>query len=424
MNQVNTVAVKMSLILTDMQMVQRKSNEKMILYALLQEEEMMEIEQAVAASTTPRVTTPNLSSVRTFFPSPSRQPLQQSYAHAAIFPRGVKASVQTGGIVISQNLISNAEYEVSSSGTRHHLATSPHVNARVPLGKGLSDAIPSPDSAIHSVYYSPSQSPNQSRQISGLSSPFSLQTSSSSLSRNNSDASQYGSSSITSLPSSVSITNSPISPPSHQYSPTHSPIQTQHSSGGGNHLPILHALPGAGHGQQYQVNHHPPHPPSTLPSSPLPPSITTSRHLPLPPSAFHGVILTNRNDEPNQHQASLEYAEATNNYHQEMMDEKPPGLSSAAQPGISRQQLINRYGLRKLYFKYFSLQMHQCIHEYKHNYQLDFVCFSVLVQFVATRYLVSIMAFSLVKAARASLNGLFKTRRIMSALEVPNVLYQ
>merc|ERR1719330_225155 len=51
---------------------------------------------------------------------------------------------------------------------------------------------PSPDSAIHSASgcsYSPSQSPVQSRQLSGVSSPFSL----ASLSRNNSDASQHGS---------------------------------------------------------------------------------------------------------------------------------------------------------------------------------------------------------------------------------------
>ena len=78
----------------------------------------------------------------------------------------------------------------------------------------------------------------QSRiQISGLSSPFSSRTTpASSLSRTNSDASQYGSASMTSLPTSVSATSvSPISP-SQQYSPTNSPNQTRHPSGGsGSH---------------------------------------------------------------------------------------------------------------------------------------------------------------------------------------------
>ena len=51
---------------------------------------------------------------------------------------------------------------------------------------------PSPDSAIHSAYYSPTASPGQSRHRSGsgLSSPYSHRASPS-LSRNNSDASQY-----------------------------------------------------------------------------------------------------------------------------------------------------------------------------------------------------------------------------------------
>ena len=71
---------------------------------------------------------------------------------------------------------------------------------------------PSPDSAIHSAsgYYSPSQSPVQSRQVSGLSSPFSL----ASLSRNNSDASQHGS------PNTL-----------HLSSPHDSPVQVRHNVG-------------------------------------------------------------------------------------------------------------------------------------------------------------------------------------------------
>ena len=72
---------------------------------------------------------------------------------------------------------------------------------------------PSPDSAIHSASgcYSPSQSPVQSRQVSGLSSPFSL----ASLSRNNSDASQHGS----------------PNPTLHLSSPHDSPVQVRHSVG-------------------------------------------------------------------------------------------------------------------------------------------------------------------------------------------------
>ena len=73
---------------------------------------------------------------------------------------------------------------------------------------------PSPDSAIHSASgcsYSPSQSPIQSRQLSGVSSPFSL----ASLSRNNSDASQHGSPNTT----------------LHLSSPHDSPVQVRHSVG-------------------------------------------------------------------------------------------------------------------------------------------------------------------------------------------------
>ena len=71
---------------------------------------------------------------------------------------------------------------------------------------------PSPDSAIHSASgcYSPSQSPVQSRQVSGVSSPFSL----ASLSRNNSDASQHGS------PNTF-----------HLSSPHDSPVQVRHTVG-------------------------------------------------------------------------------------------------------------------------------------------------------------------------------------------------
>jgi hypothetical protein len=119
---------------------------------------------------------------------------------------------------------------------------------------------PSPDSAIHSTIYSPSQSPVQSRHgpFSGFSSPYhsSLRTTPS-LSRNNSDASQYGGSQY-----SLSSATSPLSP-SH-YSPSHSPVTSSRYS-----------------------HNHPGFPSPALPSSPLP---RHSGHLSLPLYS-HGVIL-------------------------------------------------------------------------------------------------------------------------------------
>ncbi|XP_042876233.1 nuclear hormone receptor FTZ-F1 beta-like isoform X3 [Penaeus japonicus] len=68
--------------------------------------------------------------------------------------------------------------------------------------------------------YSPTQSPGPSRHVSGFSSPYS-HTPSTGLSRNNSDASQYGGSY-----NSYSSAPSPISPT--HYSPSQSPIQQRH----------------------------------------------------------------------------------------------------------------------------------------------------------------------------------------------------
>ena len=331
---------------------------------LLQEEEMMEIE----AASTPRGTIPTSNHCSPalnsrHLPPPFYQQQQQHQAtlSSTILPRGLKSSLQNNGFVISQHLAPHSEYEVLSKiGHGNNLTTSSHLNltssSRNALTKSKSNPTPSPDSAIHSVYYSPSQSPttdnqsvgNQSqstRHVSGLSSPFSLRTTpSSSLSRTNSDASQYGSSSITSLPSSVSATTSPISP-SHQYSPTHSPIQARHLSGGGGGnqhsfpppAPMQTTSSAAGHvQQQYQITSATP---TTLPSSPLPQSIVNrTTQLSLPPS-FNGLIFP-RHDEQSRRSPttiSSEFVEASN---QEFMDEKTSGLS--AQPGISRQQLINR----------------------------------------------------------------------------------
>nr|CAD7260499.1 unnamed protein product [Timema shepardi] len=90
---------------------------------------------------------------------------------------------------------------------------------------------PSPDSAIHSAYSygSPAQSPVTSRHgsshglpSSGFSSPYTP-----SLSRNNSDASQYGGSQHSSCYSYSSVSVSPT-----QFSPTHSPIQSRHMHAG------------------------------------------------------------------------------------------------------------------------------------------------------------------------------------------------
>ena len=81
--------------------------------------------------------------------------------------------------------------------------------------------LPSPDSAIHSTIYSPAASPCQSRHYSPFSSPYpgqgysatsSYRTSPSpSLSRNNSDVSQY----------SLSPSQSPVTAARHPHHPSH-----------------------------------------------------------------------------------------------------------------------------------------------------------------------------------------------------------
>ena len=150
---------------------------------------------------------------------------------------------------------------------------------------------PSPDSAIHSASgcHSPSQSPIQSRQLSGLSSPFSIRGTPS-LSRNNSDASQHG--------NRVDSPGAPMSPMTlgHMPSPQNSPIPNRH---------IL--------GRQI-----------TLPSSPLPPSTIANQK---PMTMYQGVVLTRHEDG----------VEGTN---EGVVTEIS---SMTAPPGISRQQLINRY---------------------------------------------------------------------------------
>lgn len=95
---------------------------------------------------------------------------------------------------------------------------------------------PSPDSAVYSCY-SPTASPVTSRHIlsssSGISSPFTP-----SLSRNNSDASQYGGSQHSSC-YSHSYSSVSVSPT--QFSPTHSPIQGRHIPRPGFPSPVLNS---------------------------------------------------------------------------------------------------------------------------------------------------------------------------------------
>ena len=211
---------------------------------------MMEIE----AASTPRGTPPSsncLSSMSQLRQQPAFQQQHQLNLSPTNLPRGLKTTLRDNGVVITPQLTSQSVYEVTSSaqGNNYTVTTSPHLSTlnRIPLTKSASNSTSSPDSAIHSAsYYSPSQSPvdhnqqnsivssqqSRNQQISGLSSPFSFRnTPASSLSRTNSDASQYGSSSLTSIPSSVSATTSPISH-SHQYSPNNSPSQARHHSGG------------------------------------------------------------------------------------------------------------------------------------------------------------------------------------------------
>ena len=151
---------------------------------------------------------------------------------------------------------------------------------------------PSPDSAIHSA--SGCQSPIQSRQLSGLSSPFSIRGTPS-LSRNNSDASQHGRASP----------GAPMSPMTlgHMPSPQNSPVPNRHVLG------------------SRQI---------TLPSSPLPPSTITTK-----PIAMYQGIVVSRHEDVNRTSPNVVQDEG-------LVTEVS---SMTAPPGISRQQLINRYVL-------------------------------------------------------------------------------
>ena len=181
-----------------------------------------------------------------------------------------------------------ASASATSSSMVYHNGGNAKIKSLYPSREDLSItpllATPSPDSAVHSVIssgaYSPSRSPIQSRQVSGLSSPFSL----ASLSRNNSDASQH-----------VSC------------SPHNSPVQIRHRT---------------------STN-------IALPTSPVPPSAAiVSRPMTLHPSIFsraEEVIDAGQT-------ASLMQSNSGGN------EGSNSDLANAVstQPGISRQQLINR----------------------------------------------------------------------------------
>ena len=176
---------------------------------------------------------------------------------------------------------------------------------------------PSPDSAIHSVAsgcHSPSQSPIQSRQLSGLSSPFSIRGTPSSLSRNNSDASQHGRSaspvgllapgSPMTFGGSGSSSQNNYMPPANASSPQNSPISNRH---------VI---------QGRQI---------TLPSSPLPPSTIANNSSTKPITMYQGIVL------------SRHHSEDTNECSNISNEGPVTEVSSmTAPPGISRQQLINR----------------------------------------------------------------------------------
>ncbi|XP_065347647.1 nuclear hormone receptor FTZ-F1 beta isoform X3 [Cloeon dipterum] len=152
---------------------------------------------------------------------------------------------------------------------------------------------PSPDSAIHSAYYSPTQSPVASRHplsSSGFSSPYSTRHATPSLSRTSSDASQY----------SQHSTGSCYSSPAQFSSPSHSPVQARHP---------LHLLA----------------------------HTSLSRDYALPPHASPGVVVYARSDDE-KHAYLHDPVHHEGQYLRDDVDDQP-SLSSGA--GISRQQLIN-----------------------------------------------------------------------------------
>ena len=116
---------------------------------------------------------------------------------------------------------------------------------------------------------------------------------------------------------------------SHQCSPNNFPSKARHHSGGSGGVYPQHPLT-TGHISQ-------PLPTAVNPSTPLSQSINYRGQLTLSPG-LQGIVLQ-RQEVNNRSPARgiSEYAEGST---QEYMEEKPTGIS--VQPGITRQQLINR----------------------------------------------------------------------------------
>uniref|UniRef100_A0A1B6DMQ3 Nuclear hormone receptor FTZ-F1 beta n=1 Tax=Clastoptera arizonana TaxID=38151 RepID=A0A1B6DMQ3_9HEMI len=200
------------------------------------------------------------------------------------------------------------------SSTYSPVLQSRHIGSNKNSGGG-GGPTPSPDSAVYSCY-SPTASPVTSRHAipsssSGISSPFTP-----SLSRNNSDASQYGGSQHSSC-YSQSYSSVSVSPT--QFSPTHSPIQGRHlhrPGPGGFPSPVLN--PRTVHdysvqgGLVYGVNR------TSLP--------------PVEDGLQHDSSGLDPNDDGTLLEDKMSSLSADLLHH-------PAGL--AAPPGISRQQLIN-----------------------------------------------------------------------------------
>ena len=271
---------------------------------------MMEVESAAAATSVTRSLSAPASAV-----SGRRSLLHRLTATSAGLPGHPKT------LISAAQLAPNTEYEVSSPPTASPLTARQYGIGGGGGGGGGCGKVttPSPDSAVHSAYYSPSQSPVQSRHHiiggggggcgqSGVSSPFSMRTTPS-LSRNNSDASQYSSS-----------TTSPLSPT--QFSPSHSPVQSRHT---------------------------------LLPSSPLPlpPTQRTQAMaasilggvLHVPPSAAAAAVILR--EEGNRRSSPLgdineSVMEHNGNLNGDASMINCSGAAQAQAAGISRQQLINR----------------------------------------------------------------------------------
>ncbi|XP_066999623.2 nuclear hormone receptor FTZ-F1 beta [Anabrus simplex] len=200
----------------------------------------------------------------------------------------------------------------------HHVSSkhSHHSSQAVP-------PTPSPDSAIHSAYSysSPAQSPVTSRHgsshglpSSGFSSPYTP-----SLSRNNSDASQYGGSQHSSCYSYSSVSVSPT-----QFSPTHSPIQSRH-------LPSHAGFPS--------------------PVMPRGADFSTTGSVNSPLHVMAGGVLYGGVPVPRGSMVGVDEQDgsSTDANDDSILDDKMSSLAAdlvqhstlAATPGISRQQLIN-----------------------------------------------------------------------------------